>query len=143
DWNKKLDEDLGKIRRHWHRCDRVVFVTTARLTAGEKDQSKDSVHRGFGWELEIYDLERIATLIDGRHRDLISMHPGIFILAAGTLSPSASNVEFIAGDLPADFVARPFEQEQVVSRLLDREGATSVAITALRGAGGYGKSTLA
>jgi hypothetical protein len=50
---------------------------------------------------------------------------------------------FMVEDLPEDFVDRPEEFKQLIELLLDEEGA-SVAITAaLRGAGGYGKTTLA
>ena len=55
-------------------------------------------------------------------------------------------VPFMAEDLPGDFVARPEEFEPIVQLLLDkgREQRNPVAITtALRGAGGFGKTTLA
>ncbi|HEV2765378.1 MAG TPA: TIR domain-containing protein, partial [Pyrinomonadaceae bacterium] len=53
-------------------------------------------------------------------------------------------VPFMVEDLPRDFVARPGEYEQLLSLLLDRQREEPVAITAaLRGAGGYGKTTLA
>src|SRR5260370_25159923 len=47
-------------------------------------------------------------------------------------------------DLPADFVERPNEFEELISKLLDDKREEPVAITAaLRGAGGYGKTTMA
>ena len=50
----------------------------------------------------------------------------------------------MAGDLPEVFVRRPRELDQLVASLLDRTGEEPVAITAtLKGAGGYGKTTLA
>lgn len=55
-------------------------------------------------------------------------------------------VPFMAEDLPKDFVARPEEFEPIIRLLLDkeREQRNPVAITtALRGAGGFGKTTLA
>ncbi len=58
------------------------------------------------------------------------------------LLPTMSNVPFMALDLPNDFVQRPREFEPLVDLLTKGEGR--VAITAaLRGAGGYGKTTLA
>lgn len=52
-------------------------------------------------------------------------------------------VPFMVEDLPDDFVARPKEFELLVSHLLQQQD-TPVAITAaLRGAGGYGKTTIA
>src|SRR6266568_3356436 len=53
-------------------------------------------------------------------------------------------VPFMVKDLPADFVERPKEFEQLISRLLDEKREEPVAITAaLQGAGGYGKTTIA
>jgi hypothetical protein len=53
-------------------------------------------------------------------------------------------VTMMAPELPADFVARPKEFDALKARLLDPEGDSVAGITAaLRGAGGYGKTTLA
>jgi hypothetical protein len=53
-------------------------------------------------------------------------------------------VPFMMEDLPPDFVERPREFEALISKLLDEKREEPVAITAaLRGAGGYGKTTLA
>jgi len=53
-------------------------------------------------------------------------------------------VPFMVEDLPGDFVPREDEFKQIVSGLLDTQREETVAITAaLRGAGGYGKTTLA
>ena len=53
-------------------------------------------------------------------------------------------IPFMVEDLPPDFVPRPAEFEGIISRLLDVKREVPVAITAaLRGAGGYGKTTLA
>ncbi len=51
---------------------------------------------------------------------------------------------FMAEDLPADFVPRHHEFDRLVEMLLDSKRKGLVAITAaLRGAGGYGKTTMA
>jgi hypothetical protein len=53
-------------------------------------------------------------------------------------------VTMMAPELPADFVARPKEFDALKARLLDPEGDSIAGITAaFRGAGGYGKTTLA
>jgi len=58
--------------------------------------------------------------------------------------PTPVRVPFMVEDLPADFVARPREYERLVDQLLDREREEPIAITtALRGAGGFGKTALA
>lgn len=53
-------------------------------------------------------------------------------------------VPFMVEDLPRDFVPRPGEFDAIIRQLLDAKHEEPVAITAaLRGAGGYGKTTLA
>jgi hypothetical protein len=60
-------------------------------------------------------------------------------------SPRQVNrVPFMAPDLPDGFVERPDESSQLLGYLLDSNRQNPVAITsALHGAGGFGKSTLA
>jgi WD40 repeat protein len=58
--------------------------------------------------------------------------------------PQRVRVPFMVEALPPEFVPRPREYEQLVSQLLDREHGEPIAITtALRGAGGFGKTVLA
>src|SRR5437764_399177 len=53
-------------------------------------------------------------------------------------------VPFMVEDKPADYVPRPREFEALIAKLLDQRREEPVAITAaLRGAGGYGKTTMA
>jgi hypothetical protein len=53
-------------------------------------------------------------------------------------------VPFMVEELPADYVPRPKEFAALIDKLLDRQREEPVAITAaLRGAGGYGKTTMA
>lgn len=53
-------------------------------------------------------------------------------------------VPFMVEDLPGDFVERPHEFQQLIAKLLDEQREEPVAITAaLRGAGGFGKTTMA
>jgi WD40 repeat protein len=57
---------------------------------------------------------------------------------------SAPRVAFMVEDLPEDFVPRPNELEALVAQLVNPERGEPIAIAAaLRGAGGYGKTTLA
>jgi WD40 repeat protein len=53
-------------------------------------------------------------------------------------------VPFMAPDFPEGFVQRPREFEQLIVQLLEEKGGSPIAVTtALQGAGGYGKTTLA
>lgn len=62
-----------------------------------------------------------------------------------TTRRSRNCVPFMAGDLQPSFVPRLKEHEAIVQNLLSREqhNITMAITTALRGAGGYGKTTLA
>jgi WD40 repeat protein len=53
-------------------------------------------------------------------------------------------IPFIPYDVPEDFVPRPKEFEQLLSTLLNKhEEPVAITTAALRGAGGYGKTTMA
>jgi hypothetical protein len=55
-----------------------------------------------------------------------------------------TRVPFMAPDLPEGFVKRPREFSQLIAQVLDTKRENPIAITtALQGAGGYGKTTLA
>lgn len=59
-------------------------------------------------------------------------------------TPDVRRVPFMVEDLPANHVHRSREFDQLIALLLDRTHEEPVAITAaLRGAGGYGKTTIA
>jgi hypothetical protein len=53
------------------------------------------------------------------------------------------SVPFMVEELPEDFVERPQEFDALITMLLDQKREEPIAITAaLRGAGGYGKTTM-
>lgn len=78
DWRDKLDEDAEKIRKHGHPCSRLVFLSTAVFSASERDKAIADVSSNFGWELELYGLERLRVLLAGPCRHVIAGHPQIF-----------------------------------------------------------------
>lgn len=75
DWRKKLEEDCKKIRKHGHACDQVLFLCTAGFSAYERDDAKGYVRNTFGWELELFGLERLRALLTS---ELMARHPAIF-----------------------------------------------------------------
>lgn len=93
DWETKLAEDLDKIKQHDHHCDEVVFITTEEPTAGDLDRWQGKVLEEFGWKLDIYSLERIATLVDSLYEKLKGLHPNIFYLDAGVHRPDGMPAE--------------------------------------------------
>ena len=79
DWQQKLhNEDCVRIRDEGHKLNRVVFATTATITAMQRDQAKDKVRDEHGWELELYGLERLRVRLAGELRHLVARHPAIF-----------------------------------------------------------------
>jgi hypothetical protein len=59
-------------------------------------------------------------------------------------SCNAPRVPFMAEDLPNDFIVRPEKIDGALGHLLDAKRENPLALTAaLRGAGGYGKTTIA
>lgn len=78
DWKRKLLEDCNRLRLEKHQFSELVFVCTSSLTAQEKDEAVAHVKGEFGWDLKIYDLERIRVLLAGELRHLLAQHPAIF-----------------------------------------------------------------
>lgn len=51
DWRAKLAEDAAKIHKHGHDCEELVFLTTARFSAGERDEPDNRAgENGVGWD---------------------------------------------------------------------------------------------
>lgn len=74
---RKLLEDCKRIKEEGHELSRLVFVCARALSGNAKDKAR-ALTAGFGWQLEIYDCERIRTLLTGELRHLIEDHPSIF-----------------------------------------------------------------
>ena len=79
DWRQKLiNEDCQRIRSEQHKISHLVFVTTASITATQKDAVKQAIKDEFGWVLQIFDLERLRIRLAGDLRYLVAQHPAIF-----------------------------------------------------------------
>jgi len=78
DWRDKLDEDAEKISGHGHPCSKLVFLSTAIFTASERDQAVADIRSKYGWELDLYGLERLRVLLAGPCRHVLAGHPQIF-----------------------------------------------------------------
>lgn len=78
DWRAKLAEDASKIVKHGHRCKDLVFITTADITASERDQAVLQIKNDFGWKLDLFGLERLRILLEVTHPELRKQHPQIF-----------------------------------------------------------------
>ena len=94
DWQDKLNGDLETVRTHGHECSRFVFVSTSRISATVFDENRVRVRQLYGWDFDLYALERIATLVDNHYRDLSKIHPAIF--------PVSSRVSELESQQPFD-----------------------------------------
>ena len=82
DWEDKLKSDLAKVRQHGHACDRFVFVTSAKVSPSQYDYYSEIVRCTYDWEFDLFDLDRLATLLDNHYQDLISRHSNIFYISS-------------------------------------------------------------
>ena len=82
DFKSKLFEDLKTIKRHDHDCKDIIYITTSNISSSENDQLKEEIKNDYNWNLEIYDLMRLATLIETHYNKLIIRYPNIFILSS-------------------------------------------------------------
>ena len=78
DWRVKLTEDAEKVRKYQHTCNQFIFITTSKFTAGERDEAVAYIKNEFGWQLELFGVERLRILLDVSHPQIKGLHPGIF-----------------------------------------------------------------
>src|SRR5687768_16010760 len=62
DWKAKLWEDSEGVRRHKHPCTKIICVNPAEFSTQERDSCIKEFEREFSWPLELYGVERIATM---------------------------------------------------------------------------------
>lgn len=107
-WYAKLLEDANKIRKHNHDCDRLVFISTSNTSASERDLAQEHIRTEFGWDLELYSLERLRVLLDSEHPHLKSEHPQIFppalVSASEATAPSSQRIHLLISHSDADTV---------------------------------------
>lgn len=70
DWKKKLEEDLESVKKNKTPCDKFVFVSNRFISAGDKDKLKKEVKSKYGWELDIFDNERLRVELDTNSKDI-------------------------------------------------------------------------
>jgi len=78
DWETKLRQDCERVKSLKHNCNRFLFATSMQPTPAERDNAVETVNDKFGWCLELYSRERLATVIRGKLEHLLERHPGIF-----------------------------------------------------------------
>ena len=78
DWRAKLAEDSAKIKKHGHQCEKLVFLTTAEFTAGERDEAIETINKEYGWTLKLFGLEWLRLQLDTKYPHIKRQHPAIF-----------------------------------------------------------------
>jgi tetratricopeptide (TPR) repeat protein len=76
-WERKLHQELKKVRDYGHEIEKFVFVTTATVSGQKRDVLRDRVRRDYGWELEIKDREWLRLQLEVAHPDLAEKHLGV------------------------------------------------------------------
>lgn len=106
DWERKLLEDCNKVQKHKHACDVFVFVATSRISATDRDRAAGNVAERYGWELELYQLERLRALLVAAPK-LVAQHPQIFVppffARVGGLIATEARDTVLVDAVPADF----------------------------------------
>jgi hypothetical protein len=107
DWRQKLlEEDCERIRQEGHTLNRIVFVSTSGVTSTQRDSVKQAVKDRYGWELELFDIERLRVRLASDLRHLIARHPSIFcppwFPKRGGLSVAESHDTLVIDHVPGD-----------------------------------------
>ena len=168
DWDVKLREDCRRIAAGGHGADRVGFVSTRAMPVARRDALRREVRDAYGWEVELYDVERIRMLLVGPLRHLVARHPSIFVpwfvpgvgdpFPPAAPEPAAEAVPTAAqaAALPRAFAAasaallrwpRTLPEGEEIARpeleaLVDRIEGTRSSTAVVVGAPGAGKSAL-
>ncbi len=94
DWKVKLKSDCRTIHGHGHACRHLVFLCTELFTPDERDKAVNDIKSHYGWQLELYGLERLRVLLSTIRTQIVANHPSIFcppfFPQAGGLSAVAS-----------------------------------------------------
>ncbi|PIQ25557.1 hypothetical protein COW36_21170 [bacterium (Candidatus Blackallbacteria) CG17_big_fil_post_rev_8_21_14_2_50_48_46] len=78
DWQAKLRSDARKIHNHDHSCDQLVFLTTSKVQSEKFDSQKKFISDEYGFELDIFDIERLRLLVINKYPDIREEFPQIF-----------------------------------------------------------------
>lgn len=106
DWRVKIYTDANRVREMGHAPNVFVFVCTESLSASDKDLAHSKIKEEYGWDLDLFDIERLRVQLVGPQRHLIAHHPSIFtppfFPQRGGESVSESKDTLIIDHVPAD-----------------------------------------
>jgi tetratricopeptide (TPR) repeat protein len=132
----ELLQEAEKVRGFRPPLAALIVATTARRDARLQEVARlltqDHLSRG-SFTVQVVFWEDILSLLTG--------YPELFPVHLGSMAPPALPAQ--APALPSHYVPRPVETEHLLRRLCADAGGQVLAIGALHGLGGIGKSTLA
>lgn len=132
----KISRDLGSICSRGQAVNRVVYFTVAPVTVAKRHQLQEEARDQYEVKLDIWDAAAIAEHLSD---------PDLFPIAVEHLHlPEIADDARWTMAMPdtSDAVARPDLLDAVVTAL-GTAPSSSVVLTGLEGAGGFGKTTLA
>lgn len=75
-WNKKLSDEIKKIRDNKRQVTSFVFVTSQTVTGAAQDKF-ELLANEYGWDLQIYDRTWLRLQLEERHLDLAKKYLAI------------------------------------------------------------------
>jgi hypothetical protein len=121
DWQAKLPEDAAKIKKNGHACNELVFITTKQPTATQRDKWIAEINQSYGWQLEIFGIERLRLLLDTKYPEVKKNHPAIFFPGSLPIQES-SNQSLEREHILISYVAHNFVLADWLARKLKTEG---------------------
>jgi len=101
-WEKKLNRDAEKIRRHTPEAKSLIFVTSQQVTGAKREKLATEFKARFDFDLSIYDRHWIRIRLEESHCDLAQKYLGLEL--PNTICHSAHLIELsdYDGDLPPE-----------------------------------------
>ncbi|WP_018753399.1 tetratricopeptide repeat protein [Paenibacillus sanguinis] len=75
-WNKKLSDEIKKIRDYNRQVTTFVFVTSQTVTGAARDKF-ELLANEYGWNLQIYDRTWLRLQLEERHPDMAKKYLAI------------------------------------------------------------------
>ncbi len=101
-WEKKLNRDAEKIRRHTPEARSLIFVTSQQVTGAKREKLASEFKLQFDFDLTVYDRHWIRIRLEESHGDLAKKYLGLEL--PRTICHSAHLIELsdYDGELPPE-----------------------------------------
>jgi len=98
DWERKLRQDVQKVRKTSPEVTGFVFVSTQEITAARQDKLRKELQDEFGWSFTVYAREWLRHRLCELHQDLAKKYLGIEL--PPTLGQQTSLTSLVALERP-------------------------------------------